>query len=58
LVIDLASLFEIMIKMGFIGYNTNNIDHPIQENEKRLVFLMWNLLGGEKFNGVLKSNLL
>ena len=57
LVIDLASVFEIMIKMGFIRYNAATLENPVQENEKRLVFLMWNLLGGERFAGVLKTNL-
>ena len=40
--------------MGFIKYNKTNQEGPILENEKKLVFLIWSLLKGEHYGGILK----
>lgn len=47
--LDLVTIFEILIKMGFIKYNTDcdNESNSIFENEKKLVYLLWNLLKGD-----------
>jgi len=44
--------------MGFIRYNQEIETGPIKENEKRMVFFMFALCGGERFNGVMQENLL
>lgn len=48
----MATALEILIHMGLVKYNgVSDPENVILENEKRLVFLMWSLLGGDKFDG-------
>lgn len=56
--LDLVTIFEVLIKMGLIKYSISSAadQNSIQENEKKLVYLLWSLLKGDKHQGVLKIN--
>jgi hypothetical protein len=55
----LGTVFEILINTGFIKYNSEGkgLDEAVLESEKKVVFLIWGLLGGEKSKMVLRENL-
>ncbi|KAL4433137.1 hypothetical protein ABPG74_010832 [Tetrahymena malaccensis] len=53
---ELNNVFELLIKLRFIKYYYEQ-DGPVIENEKRLVYLLWSLIGGEKFGKIKKENL-
>ncbi|EAS05400.2 hypothetical protein TTHERM_00697380 (macronuclear) [Tetrahymena thermophila SB210] len=53
---DLNNVFELLIKLRFIKYYYEQ-DGPVIENEKRLVYLLWSLIGGERFGKIKKENL-
>ena len=48
---------EVMEKMGFIK-SSQKLDSPNFIQERTLMFDMWLVLKGDKFNGVTKRNLL
>lgn len=56
---DLGTVFEILINTGFIKYNiqAKDLDEAVLESEKKVVFLIWGLLEGEKNQLILKENL-
>ncbi|KAL4481413.1 hypothetical protein ABPG72_010566 [Tetrahymena utriculariae] len=53
---ELNNAFELLIKLRFIKYYYEQ-DGPVIENEKRLVYLLWSLIGGERFGKIKKENL-
>ncbi len=53
---DVATLFEILIKTGFVRYSTTN-EVAIAESEKKIVFLIWSLLATGNEQYILRENL-
>ena len=43
--LDMAALFEAMMKSGFAKYHAKS--SGVSENESKLIFFMWTLLGGK-----------